>query len=287
VALGTSGELSSSGSMEHSAISDKGLKMKIKRKGKDAKHEIVKDLSIGANSINNSSGLGSGKSVSGGQNDVAAASAPAKSAHGSSSIKDKVDKCKDMMILIEGDSIVGSVGNHGSTGSNSNNGIKDTVSGGDQGKKAPRKGKETKEKKAKNSNGSGSSKKDERSNSTDSKTNSISSHTKDGKEFFTATVSLNVPTIVPNASSAFSKTTLKVPGTNPSSAISSNSQNNIQLHSTTNDSRNHNHSLSGPSVWPTTGSPSKGSNSSTSLSTDKGNGSPTYGKKVKVYLFIQ
>lgn len=305
--------------------SNKGLKMKIKRtktgtkSGADEKHEIVKtELSTassgGASSINPTSGgnsVTSTASKNSGLND----SISSKSAH-SSSHKDK-DKIKDgSLIMIDADSIVGGLSNHGGTTRNTNNGInKDSnlpptsssgatsfPGNGEQGSggktgKTPRKGKETHNKKTKN-NGVATKKESNStsSNSESHKNNSISSHggtttsgqgSKDGKDYFNTatTVSLNVPTIVPNSSSAFSKTTLKVPN--------SITRINLEPHAVAaaldSTARNHNNSLANNALSSTSWNSGsvrteKGLNSTShSLSTEfkQENGSPSYGKKAK------
>lgn len=261
----------SSNAMEHSSVVDKGLKMKIKRtktgtKSADAKHEIVKNDVVGS-----SNGTTGGTGNSGyASNKTISDAISSKNSHSSHKDKDKL-LIKDGLLL------------DNSHDGSANSKQQENSAAEPGGKvKTPRKV-STKEKKVKNNNTTGNSKKDDKSNDSSNSNKNLSnsgnsssgssgssgSHAKDNKEFFSTTVNLNVPNVIPNSSSsAFVKTTatIKVP-TAPTSSASSilSASSGSGLHAHTSDSTTSSNSnstnvtknISSNTPWGTV-SPSKG-----------------------------
>lgn len=262
----------SSNAMEHSSVVDKGLKMKIKRtktgtKSADAKHEIVKNDVVGSSNGTagtGNSGYASNKSISD--------AISTKNSHPSHKDKDKL-LIKDGLLLDNS--------HDGSTNSKQ----QDNSAAEPGGKvKTPRKV-STKEKKVKNNNTPGNSKKDDKSNDSSNSNKNLSNsgnsssgssgssgtHAKDNKEFFSTTVNLNVPNVIPNSSSsAFVKTTATIkvptaPSSSASSILSASSGSGLHAHSsdsTTSSTTNSNSTsvtknISSNTPWGTV-SPSKG-----------------------------
>lgn len=302
---------------------DKGLlKMKIKRtktgtkSGVDAKHEIVKN-----DVVNSSNGTSGGGSTSGGystNNKSLLDSISSKNSHSS-------HKEKDKLLIKDGhlhdNSHDSSSINNAASGNSKQDNSADHAAGGKV--KTPRKG-SAKEKKVKNNNSnvgnSGNSKNKEEKNSDSTNTKGLSNsgnnsnsstssgtHAKDSKEFFSTTVNLNVPNVIPNStSSAFVKATatIKVPTAPSSSAasvLSSSSGSGLHnVHSSGGDSssspnlnsRSQNataaNNSSNNTPWGTV-SPNKGAEKgrlSPSVQADKVTGASSY-KKARAFAALE
>jgi len=301
-------DISTPGNMEHSAVVDKGLKMKIKRtktskSGADAKHEIVKS-DLGA------AGLPVGGTSSKSSNDLVSA----KSVH-SVSLKDK-DKLKDVGTKSDLDKDANnSTSNSSVNGSGNTSKEKDASSNnsnaqepGSAAKLKPQRKTSTHHNKKVKSGSSvpnnstippATNKKEEKSGSSSTPLESkpLNSATAGGSSH---TVNLNVPSVMSSSgSSAFAKTSaaLKVPSAATVSAASSLAS-SLLVHSTTNADASNNHRSPSTTLTPTSWTSSSSikateKTSFLSLSNLGGNlnsnaektgrNSPSYSKKCRLF----